>query len=84
MLLFETGNSEFDDRGRLDVLFEDAENKLEGLRFFGRQEYDLFPKKDSLQYTVLTLGTTLSYEDKFYEFLINFQNHLTCNIKQIV
>ncbi|MAO07724.1 MAG: hypothetical protein CL596_03330 [Alteromonas sp.] len=68
MLLFETGNSEFDDRGRLDVLFEDAENKLEGLRFFGRQEYDLFPKKDSLQYTVLTLGTTLSYEDKFYEF----------------
>lgn len=67
-LLFEQGVSDFDDRGRLDVLFEDAENKLEGLRFFGRQEYDLISQKDSLQYTVLTLGTNLSYEDKFYEY----------------
>ncbi len=66
--LFEIGDPEFDDRGRLDVLFEDAENKLEGLRFFGRQEYDLIPKKDSTNTTVLTVGTTLSYEDRFYEY----------------
>jgi len=66
--LFEQGISDFDDRGRLDVLFEDAENKLEGLRFFGRQEYDLITRKDSLQYTVLTLGANLSYEDRFYEY----------------
>ncbi|MEL6810358.1 MAG: putative porin [Bacteroidota bacterium] len=66
--LFEDGVSEFDDRARLDVNFEDGENKLEGLRFFGIQEYELISKRDSLDYTVLTLGNTVSYEDKFYEY----------------
>ena len=66
--LFETNNPEFEDRGRLDVNFEDAENKLEGLRFFGIQEYELIRKRDSLQYTVLTLGNSISYEDRFYEY----------------
>ena len=66
--LFEANDPEFDDRGRLDVKFENAENKLEGLRFFGMQEYALVPKNDSLAATSLVLGTTLSYEDKFYEY----------------
>ncbi len=67
-VLFESNVGEFTDRGRLDVNFEDAENKLQGLRFFGIQEYELLSKKDSLQHTVLTVGTTLSYEDKFYRY----------------
>jgi len=66
--LFEIDDPEFDDRGRLDVNFENAENKLEGLRFFGIQEYELISKKDSLDYSRLTLGNTISYEDKFYEY----------------
>ncbi len=66
--LFESGDSEFDDRGRLDVNFEDAENKLEGLRFWGSQEYELISKKDSLNYSSLTLGNTISYEEKDYKY----------------
>ncbi|MCH9661964.1 MAG: putative porin [Bacteroidetes bacterium] len=66
--LFEANDSEFSDRGRLDVTFEDAENKLEGLRFYGIQEYELISQRDSLSHSVLTLGNTISYEDKFYEY----------------
>jgi len=67
-ILFETNNSEFTDRGRLDVLFENAENKMEGLRFFGIQEYELLSQRDSTSHNVLTVGTTLSYEDRYYVF----------------
>lgn len=67
-LLFEANEGEFTDRGRLDVNFENAENKLEGLRFFGVQEYDLLTQKDSTHYTSLTVGATLSYEDKYYSY----------------
>tara|TARA_R110002074_G_scaffold24208_2_gene72537 strand:- start:83445 stop:85349 length:1905 start_codon:yes stop_codon:yes gene_type:complete len=67
-LLFETNESEFQDRGRLDVNFEDADNKLEGLRFFGIQEYELISKKDSTGYSILTLGNTLSYETKDFKY----------------
>jgi len=66
--LFEDNVPEFEDRGRLDVNFEDAENKLEGLRFFGIQEYELLRKRDSLEYNVLTIGNSISYEDRFYEY----------------
>lgn len=66
--LFEANDPEFVDRGRLDVNFEDAENKLEGLRFYGIQEYELINRRDSLSYSVLTLGNSISYEDKFFEY----------------
>ncbi|MEM7085538.1 MAG: putative porin [Bacteroidota bacterium] len=66
--LFEANDPEFEDRGRLDVNFEDAENKLEGLRFFGIQEYELIRKRDSLEYNVLTIGNSINYEDRFYEY----------------
>ncbi len=66
--LFESGDAEFDDRGRLDVNFEDAENKLEGLRFWGEQHYELISKKDSLSYSVLTLGNTISFEEKDFKY----------------
>ncbi|MBX2829343.1 MAG: putative porin [Flavobacteriaceae bacterium] len=66
--LFEAGDPEFDDRGRLDVNFEDAENKLEGLRFWASQEYELISKKDSLGYSILTLGNTISLEEKDYKY----------------
>ena len=65
--LFEQGIGEFDDRGRLDVNFEDANNRLLGRRFYGNQEYQLIRKGDSLGHTTLTLGNTVNYEEKAYE-----------------
>jgi len=71
LALFIADDPEFSDRGRLDVNFENAENKLEGLRFFGEHEYELIGKRDSINHTVLTIGNTVSYEDKFYEYRQN-------------
>ncbi|WP_310991284.1 putative porin [Aequorivita marina] len=66
--LFINDDPEFSDRGRLDVNFEDAENKLEGLRFYGDHYYELLSTRDSTGYSVLTLGNVLSYEDKFFRY----------------
>ncbi|MBT0607502.1 putative porin [Aequorivita echinoideorum] len=66
--LFITDDSEFTDRGRLDVKFEDAENKLEGLRFYADHQYELISQRDSTGYAVLTLGNVLNYEDKFFRY----------------
>jgi hypothetical protein len=66
--LFINDDPEFSDRGRLDVNFEDADNKLKGLRFYGNHEYALIQKKDSTSTTALTIGNTVWYEDKFFEY----------------
>ena len=66
--LFVNNDSDFKDRGRLDVKFEDAENKLEGLRFYGNQEYQIVAKKDSTDQSIVTIGNSISYEDKFYRY----------------
>lgn len=66
--LFINDDPEFSDRGRLDVNFEDAENKLEGLRFYGDHYYELLSNRDSTGYSVLTVGNILSYEDKFFRY----------------
>lgn len=66
--LFINDDPEFSDRGRLDVKFEDAENKLEGLRFYGDHYYELLSQRDSTGYSVLTIGNVLSYEDKFFRY----------------
>ena len=66
--LFVNADPEFSDRGRLDVNFENAENKLEGLRFYGDHYYELLGQRDSTGYSVLRLGNVLSYEDKFFRY----------------
>jgi hypothetical protein len=68
---FKSGDPEFDDRARLDVNFENAENKLEGLRFYADQEYEIISKRDSTGYNVLNIGNRISYEDKFFEYRQN-------------
>lgn len=68
LLLFVNNDPEFRDRGRLDVNFENAENKLEGLRFYGDHSYELLSQRDSTSYSVLTIGNVLSYEDKFFSY----------------
>ncbi|MFC7356589.1 putative porin [Jejudonia soesokkakensis] len=67
--LFISDNTDFEDRGRLEVNFEDADNRLEGIRYYLDQEYDLISAiKDSTSYNVVTLGAELSYQTKFYEY----------------
>ncbi len=68
LALFANNDPEFSDRGRLDVNFEDAENTLEGLRFYGNHEYAFIQKKDSTSTTALTIGNAVWYEDKLFEY----------------
>ncbi len=68
LALFINDDPEFRDRGRLDVKFENADNKLEGLRFYGDHSYELISQRDSLGYSVLTLGNTISFEEKSFKF----------------
>ncbi len=66
--IFTGDEGNFDDRARIDVNFENAESKLEGLRFYGDHQYELISQRDSLSYNVLSIGNQISYEDKFYEY----------------
>tara|TARA_Y100000385_G_scaffold23755_1_gene22926 strand:- start:1612 stop:3534 length:1923 start_codon:yes stop_codon:yes gene_type:complete len=68
LALFTNDDPEFSDRGRLDVNFEDAENNLKGLRFYVNQEYSLIQKADSTSTTALTIGNSIWYEDKLFEY----------------
>ena len=68
LALFVSDDPEFSDRGRLDVNFEDAENTLKGLRLYVNQEYALITKVDSTNTTALTLGNSIWYEDKLFEY----------------
>ena len=66
--LFINDDPEFRDRGRLDVKFEDADNKLEGLRFYADHNYEFISQRDSLSHSVLTLGNILSFEEKSFKY----------------
>ncbi|MDT0555813.1 putative porin [Patiriisocius hiemis] len=68
LTLFINDDPDFEDRGRLDVNFEDAENRLEGVRYYLEHEYKLVNAKDSLNYTSLAIGNILSYETSFYRY----------------
>ena len=68
LALFVNDDPEFSDRGRLDVNFEDAENNLKGLRLYVNQEYALIKKADSTNTNALTLGNSIWYEDKLFEY----------------
>ena len=65
---FESGNSEFIDRSVFDPQFENANNKLEGKRFYVNQTYALTNSKDSLNIKKWSFGNVISVEDKFYQF----------------
>lgn len=69
IMLFQTGDSDFKDRGRLDVNFENAESELKGFRVYLKHEYQIISKKDSTDQNKLVIGNVLSFEDKSYLFL---------------
>ncbi len=65
---FESGDDQFTDRSRIDVLFQDAENLLIGKRYFVDHIYYLARRKDSLRNSSLGLHHRFAYETKRYEF----------------
>ncbi len=70
-LQFTSGDSDFSDRGRIDVLFSDADNKVLGKRYFLEHNYKLVRKnKDSsnVEKTSLALTHTFNYETKYYQY----------------
>ncbi len=66
--LFTGDDPDFRDRGRLEVQFEDAENVLEGKRFYLEHDYAFINLRDSTSYTTLKLGNITQFEDKFYQY----------------
>lgn len=65
--LFESGDGDYTDRGRLDVNFSDAENTLKGKRYHIEHDYKFFKVKDSVsEPTNLKIGHVFSYETKRY------------------
>ena len=76
LISFESGNPEFIDRSVFDPTFENAENTLEGKRFYLDHSYNLVQQKDSLTTNTLSIGNIISFEDKFYQFDQDSQNDL--------
>ena len=64
---FASGDSQFNDRARLSVNFQDAESILDGQRIYVNHQYDLF-KQDSLSKNRLEVGHILNYTNKFYRY----------------
>ncbi|GGD73195.1 putative porin [Maribacter cobaltidurans] len=69
---FESGDSDFTDRPKVDVLFDDADNVVLGKRYYLDHTYKLIRKNRDSSYvekTSLSLGHTFGYETKYYQFM---------------
>lgn len=64
---FISGEQEFLDRSVFAPNFENAENNLEGKRFYLDHQYNLLKPSDSLGHN-LSIGQIISFEDKYYQF----------------
>lgn len=68
---FESGDPDFDERKKVDVRFNDADNKILGKRYYFDHFYKLLKKeKDSsrLERSSLGFGHVFNYETKYYTF----------------
>ncbi|ARV09269.1 hypothetical protein BTO05_06320 [Winogradskyella sp. PC-19] len=65
---FIDNEEEINDRSVFDPNFENAENSLEGKRFYLNQSYDIFKKKGSTRSSDLSINNTIYFQDKFYEY----------------
>jgi hypothetical protein len=67
---FESGDPEFSDRRRIDVLFEGVTNRLHGRRYYLDHQYMLTKKggDSTKQRGGLSLGHVLTYSSKYYQF----------------
>lgn len=64
---FRSGDPEFKNRSVFAPVFEDAENSLEGKRFYLDHQYHIIKPSDSLN-NGLNIGQIISFEDKYYQF----------------
>lgn len=67
---FEADNENFQERGRLETHFNDAENVLRANRYYIEHGYKIWQRKDSVnnKKTYLKIGNTLNYERKHYDY----------------
>jgi hypothetical protein len=68
---FESGDTDFDNRIKIDVRFNDADNKVLGKRYYFDHLYKLLrTEKDSSrkEKTSLGIGHRFNYETKYYAF----------------
>lgn len=63
-----SGDEEYEDRSRLDVLMEDAENILLGKRFYLNHFYQIVKPGDSLASNALSAGHVFDFSDKKYRY----------------
>ncbi len=69
---FESGDSDFINRPRVDVYLDDANNKILGKRYYLDHTFKLVRKQlDSTRFekTSLSIGHTFDYETKYYQFV---------------
>ncbi|WP_299763090.1 putative porin [uncultured Dokdonia sp.] len=71
---FTSNDDQFNDRSRLLVNFQDAENILDGTRVYVKHHYKLIGKKDSIADYALKIGHVFNSENKFYEYRQNAAN----------
>lgn len=67
LINFESGVEDYLDRPIFDPIFQDAQNDLEGRRFYMDHSY-IIKDKDSLNSNKIEVGNVLSFEDKYYQF----------------
>ena len=67
---FESNDSDYRDRGRLDVNMEDAQSVLNGIRYYFDQNLKLFTTKDTIPKKIsdIKLGHNFNYETKQFKF----------------
>lgn len=63
-----SGDEEYEDRSRLDVLMEDAESILLGKRFYLNHFYQVVQANDSLASNALNVGHVFDFSDKKYRY----------------
>jgi hypothetical protein len=73
---FESGNSDFTDRSRVDIRFSDAQNAVNGKRYYLDHSLRLLGKgRDSVLTTPgLYLNHAFAYETKWYQYSQNDNN----------
>ncbi len=74
---FEDDLPDFQDRAKIDLLYENANNRILGKRYYLDHHYKLVNhKRDSIDSnpTTLTIGHEFSYETKIYDFEQRAQN----------
>ena len=78
IISFETNDSNFTDRGRLETNFTDARSLLRGNRYYIDHDYKIWQRKDSLNNvkTYLKIGNIINYERKHYNFTQDASNSL--------